>query len=126
MNRNEVDLFIQVYAQIETLYTGIGLLSKRSPNDGINRFKLKYVNKILEQANSILKEERKPFSDFAFFEEDNLPTNSDVTMVLAQYLGCMEELRSANIEEDLESKWWWLINGKRSKLRTSPPKKLRR
>lgn len=122
MNRNEVDLFIQVYTQIEALYAEIGLLSKKNPNDGINTFKLKYINKILEQANNILKEERKPFSDFAFFEEDNLPTNSDATMVLAQYLGCMEELRSANIEELGEGEWYWL----NSQLRTSPPKKLRR
>jgi len=47
MNENEVDLFIRVYSQIETLYAEMGLLSKRRPNDGINRFKLKYVNKIL-------------------------------------------------------------------------------
>lgn len=126
MNRNEVDLFIQVYAKFEALYAEIGLLSKKNPNDGINTFKLKYINKILEQANNILKEERKPFSDFASFEEDSLPTNSDVTMVLAQYLGCMEELRSANIEEHSENEWWWLVNGKSSQLRTSPPKKLRR
>lgn len=126
MNKNEVDLFIQVYAQFEALYAEIGLLSKKNPNDGINTFKLKYINKILEQANNILKEERKPFSDFAFFEEDNLPTNSDVTMILAQYLGCMEELRSANTEEQLENEWFWLVNGKVSQSRTSPPKKLRR
>ena len=126
MNRNEVDSFIQIYAQIEALYAEIGLLAKKNPNDGINKFKLKYINEILEETNDILKEERKPFSDFAFFAEDNLPTNSDVTMVLAQYLGCMEELRSANIKEQMEDEWLWLVNDKISQLRTSPPKKLRR
>ena len=126
MNRNEVNSFIQVYTQLEALYTEIRSLSKKNPNDGINTFKLKYINKTLEEANNILKEERKPFSDFTFFEEDNLPTNSDVTMIIGQYLGCMEELRSANIEEQLENEWFWLVAGKISQLRTSPPKKLRR
>lgn len=126
MKRGEVDLFIRIYAQIETLYNEIGILSKKNPNDGINKFKLKFINKTLGEANSLLKVEQNPFIDFAFFEEDNLPTNSDVTMILAQYLGYMEELRSANIKEHMENEWWWVIDGKSSQLRTSPPKKLRR
>ena len=126
MNENEVNSFIQLYAQIEALYTEVSLLSKKNPIDVINKFKLRYINKTLEKANNILKDERKPFSDAAFFEEDNLPSNSDVTMILSQYLSCMEELRSANIEEGMRNEWFWLVNGKVSPIRTSPPRKLRR
>jgi hypothetical protein len=126
VNKNEVNSFIQLYAQIEALYTEVSLLSKKNPNDGINKFKLKYINKTLDEANNTLKDERKPFSDFAFFEEDNLPTNSDVTMILSQYLSCLEELRSANIIEQAQNEWFWLVNGKGSPIRTSPPSKLRR
>lgn len=126
MNENEVNSFIQLYTQIEALYTEVSLLSKKNPIDVVNKFKLRYINKTLEQANNILKDERKPFSDFTFFEEDNLPTNSDITMILSQYLSCMEELRSANIEEGMRNEWFWLVNGKVSPIRTSPPRKLRR
>jgi len=126
VNKAEVNSFIQLYAQIEALYTEVSLLSKKNPIDVINKFKLRYINKTLEKANNILKDERKPFSDSAFFEEDNLPSNSDVTMILSQYLSCMEELRSANIEEGMRNEWFWLVNGKTTPIRTSPPRKLRR
>ena len=43
------------------------------------------MNLSLKAANDLLKEE-KPYEDFETFEEDNLPTNSDVLMMLSLYL----------------------------------------
>lgn len=126
MKRKEVNLFIRVYAQIEALHNEMSILSKKSPDDVINKFKLRFINKALDQANYLLREEQKPFGDFEVFNEDDLPTNSDVTMILAQYSGCMEELRSANISEQTLNEWFWAIDGKISDIRTSPPRKLKR
>jgi len=125
MKRKEVELFDKTYAQMEALYTEIASLSKKSPTDGVNKFKLKFINKVLGEANNLLKEKYKPFEDFEVFEEDDLPTNSDVIMILSQYLGCMEELHHANILR-YGGDWWWVIDGERSDIRTSCPKKLKR
>lgn len=124
MEKREAELFDKTYAQMEALHTEIASLSKKSPTDGVNKFKLKLINKVLEKANAGLKGKYKPFEDFEVFEEDDLPTNSDVTMILSQYLGCMEELRSANIQL-YGGCWYWNIRGDRSDIRTSPPKKLK-
>lgn len=75
----------KVLDQIRTLKFEFLTLSSKKPNDTVNQFKLKYVNLSLKAANDLLKEE-KPYEDFETFEEDNLPTNSDVLMMLSLYL----------------------------------------
>ncbi len=132
MKKEEVDLFEKIYAQLESLHYEITVLSKKSPNDALNKFKLKFINRTLEGANKILEGKYKPFPEFGLFEEDDLPSNSDVTMVLSQYLTCMEKLRADNITStegytggEPVKEWYWIIGGKESNIKTSPPKKLK-
>jgi len=126
MNEKELNVFIKIYAQIEALHSEIGLLSRKNPNDGVSKFKLQFINRALHEANSILTDEQKPFADFSEFDEDSIPTTSDVTLILAQYLGCLEEIRCANIVSALTRRWFWNINGVISNIETAPPKKIKR
>lgn len=123
MDQNSIDKFEKTQAQLEGLHEEIGLLSKKKPNDGINKFKLKSVNSVLKEANALLGKKYKPFADFGLFEQDNVPTNSDVMMILAQYLNCMEKLRADNIEVR-HGRWEWFVDGDETGIRTGPPKKL--
>ncbi|BDS11479.1 hypothetical protein [Aureispira anguillae] len=124
MNKETVNKFEKVQGQIEGFYKEIGILSKKNPNDAVNKFKLKFINQILVEANELLQGLYKPLKDFDFFEEDDIPTNSDVTMIFEQYLACLEKLRSDNIILDFGN-WYWIINGKSSSIKTSEPKKIR-
>lgn len=126
MNEKELDVFTKIYAQIEALHSEIGLLSRKNPNDGASKFKLQFINRALREVNSILTDKQKPFADFSEFDEDSIPTTSDVTLILAQYLGCLEEIRCANIVSDYEKRWFWKIDGGISKIQTAPPKKIKR
>jgi hypothetical protein len=114
MTKEEVDAFEKVQAQLEGLHSEISILSKKAQNDALNKFKLKFVNQLLAEANVILGNNYKPFADFDLFDEDDIPSNSDATMVISQYLGCMERLRADNIfsrEEHNGNKylvrWYW-------------------
>ncbi len=121
--QSDIDKFEKVEAQLNALHKELGVLSKKKPDDGTNPFKLKLVNSVLEKANELLEKKYKPFSDFELFDSDTIPTNSDVVTILGQYLSCMEELRSDNIEYD--NGWWtWCIDGDETDIRTAPPKKL--
>ncbi len=124
MKKNEIDLFEKTYAQMQALHSEISTLSKKSPNDGVNTFKLNFTNNVIEEANKILGKKYKPFSDFDRFDEENIPTNSDVTMILSQYINCLEKLRSDNIHSKV-SNWYWNIDDDESNIRTSPPKKIK-
>ena len=52
MNRNEVELFEKINAQLVALHEEISALSKKSPNDGVNKFKLKLINNMLEKSKA--------------------------------------------------------------------------
>lgn len=130
MNREEVSFFESVQAQLQSAYKELGALSAKKPDDLINKFKLRLVNRILDSANDLLEEDR-PFEDFSQFEEDDLPSNSDVVLILSQYLHNLEKLRADNIvaEYDYEGKekeWTWIIDGRKSDHRTAPPAKLKK
>jgi hypothetical protein len=92
MKKLDDELYNKVYIQLKALHNEISLLSRKSPTEPLNIFKLKLINSVLEAANKLLGEKNKPFEQFIVFNEDDLPNNSDVAMVLSQYLGCMKEL----------------------------------
>jgi len=85
--------FEKLHDQISSLHLELSTLAKKSSNDALNKFKLKVVNDILTRSNGFLGEKYKPFKDFERFEDESIPTNSDVTMMLGQYLACVEKLR---------------------------------
>lgn len=124
MTKQEVDNFEKLQAQLEGLHNEISALSKKSQNDALNKFKLKFVNKIISDSNELLGENYKPFSDFETFEENDMPTNSDVAMMLTQYLSCFEKLRADNVKQE-RINWYWVIDGKQSDIKTVMPKKIK-
>jgi hypothetical protein len=125
MTKEDVDTFEKVQAQLEGLHSEISTLSKKSQNDGLNKFKLKFVNQIMGDSNKLLGEKYKPFSDFELFDENEMPTNSDVAMMLMQYLSCFEKLRADNVRQNHISRWFWIIDGKESDVKTIMPKKIK-
>lgn len=123
MKIKDVEIFEKTQAQLHGLYDEMMVFSKKKPDDPVNKFKLKFINQVLINTNAILDEKNKPFNDFDTFDEDSLPTNSDVVMILSQYINCLEKFRSEPIKFDFRH-WYWIINGEKSDIRTAPPKKL--
>lgn len=127
MEKKDIEQFEKIHAQMEGFHNEISTLAKKSPNDGLNDFKIKLINEVLLKANKILGEKYKPFKDFQSFDLDDLPSNSDVAFVLSQYFNCMEKLRLDNIKEefdyDIDKKDWFWIS--KDKVKTVPPKKLK-
>jgi hypothetical protein len=76
--------------QFQALQAQLSILSKQKPHDPVNAFKLNFVNILLEQANAYLRENYRPFDNFTVFDPESLPTNSDVVVILSQYIQCVE------------------------------------
>lgn len=126
MTEEEVVRFEKTQGQIQGLYTEVGILSKKSPNDALNKFKLKFINQLLVLANEFLIDNYKPLEGFEIFDDNDIPTNSDVVIILEQYLHCLERLRFDNISTTYSKNgWYWLIDGKVSDKRTHSPVKLK-
>lgn len=119
----DVSIFEKAQTQLQGIYDEMSALSKKKPDDAVNKFKLKFINQVLIETNKILKDDYVPFPDFDHFEADDLPTNSDIVVILSQYLNCLEKLRADNIVNDYGT-WYWMINGIMSEIRTAAPKKI--
>ncbi len=120
MKINDIEIFEKLHLQIKDIYTELSVLSKKSPDGQINKFKLKFVNQLLEQANRFLAEKYEPFNDFTLFQENNMPSNSDVVFVVSQYIKCLEKFKYDNIQ-CLSGKWFWIITDKKEQIKTSAP-----
>jgi len=68
------------------------LLSKKKSDGQLNPMKIKMVNRILEPLNVLFKNE--PSHKFLdILNEDDLPTNSDVVLIISQYETAIDEFK---------------------------------
>jgi hypothetical protein len=123
MTAKDVSCFERVRTQLATLHSEFSVLSKGKPDNPVNKFKLSFINEKLRDANTVLTGEFKPFSEFLEFEDAALPTNSDVVMVLSQYLDGLEAWRSANIEFLPGLGWHWKVAD--AQIKTTSPSRFR-
>lgn len=117
---SDVEALERLIVQLEAMHAEISQLAKKSPNDAVNKFKLNLINKILADGNSVLGENYRPFNDFEQFDQDDVPTNSDVTLILSQYMQQTERFRSDNVKHHGTS-WTYIVDGKPSGIRAVPP-----
>ena len=96
-SQKEIELYETIRPKIESIRNTIKDLSNKKPDVTLNSFKVKRVNLLLEQANGLLKD-LKPYEDFSKFDEDDLPTYSDVLMILKLYVKSFEKYWQDNSE----------------------------
>ena len=133
MNREELDHFEKLVGQMQSTYDEMSVLSRKSPKDAVNKFKLQFVNRLLRKSNEFLGRPYHPFDDFTEFDEDDMPLNSDVVFMISQYLQCFEKLRADNVVMR-HGTWWWMLEPDEGesadddgyvRVRTVAPKRLR-
>ena len=120
-NKEDVWEFEKLEQQLHSFLAEISELSKKKPNDGLNKFKLKFINSTLGALNKLLGEHR-PFKDFSTFDIDELPTNSDVVVILAQYAAATYNFRRDHTTST-GVYWFWVVQGRSSDLKTERPER---
>lgn len=123
ITKAEVDELEALIGQLFSLHTEMTGLTKKSSNDAVNAFKLKLINKMLLRCNTLLGEAYKPYSDFAEFDSDDVPSNSDVTLMIGQYQEAIEYFRSDHIAQK-HGAWYYVLPEDEPPVRTSPPVRL--
>lgn len=124
-DREDIEQLEKLIGQLEGLHAEITALAKKSPNDAVNAFKLKLINKVLEFGNVVLGDAYRPIEDFQQFDLDDVPSTSDVAMVIGQYMKEAERYRSDNVQMD-RGRWVFIIDGKPSDVRAGEPSKIGR
>ena len=120
INKAEADEIEALIGQLNNLHSEMTGLTKKSTTDAVNTFKLKLINKTLSRCNTLLGDEFKPFDDFSAFDFDDIPSNSDVTLMIGQYQEAIEYFRSKHIQQK-HSAWYYALSEDESPVRTSPP-----
>jgi hypothetical protein len=95
-----VQEFDKLHGQLQAFYEEVSILSKKNPDGKLNKFKLDLINGILKKATVFLGDSYRPFPDFETFPDEDLPSTSDVGMMLSQYLGSMNRFRREHSHEE--------------------------
>ena len=78
----EVKRYEMLYPMINSDLDEIRELSKKKQDEPLNKFKVKTINKKLEQVKEILKNE--PTYEFLeLLDEDTFPSNSDAVLLIS-------------------------------------------
>lgn len=88
----EVVKFKMLEELTDSIYTEMKEFSKKKPDDALNPFKVKNVNRVLMELKNFLKEEpTSPFLDL--LDSDSLPSNSDAILIIGQFKASMDNYR---------------------------------
>ena len=73
---------------LQAMFNEFKELSKKKPDAVLNKRKVELVNRLLKDVLTILEDElNKPYLDL--LDEDDLPQNSDVLLMLGQFVAAM-------------------------------------
>lgn len=127
MTKKEISTFEALQGQLQSFYQELTTLTKKSPNDGLNNFKLGLVNSVLKESNKFLGGSRRPFVGFEEFDDAVLPSNSDVLIIVSQYISAFEKLRADNAQYRLGGGWYWICSDDpkdKPSIRMAVPRKI--
>ena len=117
--RADVERLEKTIGQLGAIHREMSLLSRKSPSDAVNVFKLKMINGVIAIANDVLGKSYTPVEGFEAFDEDDVPSTSDVVFVVAQYLEESERFRMDNVVEN-DYKDVYVLDGKPSRILADP------
>ena len=127
MKIRDVDELEKLIGQLNSIHTEISALSKKSPNDAVNPFKIKFINTTISNCNKLLGKKYRPLDDFDVFILDDVPSNSDVTFIVAQYAEALEKFRADNIQRLKNSIYWrYVLEDSDEIIQTARPAKLQK
>lgn len=105
--KEKVSKFELLSPMLDSIYDEIKELSKKKPDDPLNKLKVSMINRILEQIKELLAGE--PTAQFIDLLDDvTLPSNSDAVLILAQFKAAIDHFESKYYWYDsatMEEKW---------------------
>ena len=116
MKAVDADNFDIIEDQIKGMYNEFGILSKKKPDGAVNKFKLSFINELIRKVNPLLGIKYIPFEGFSGFDEETMPTTSDVVLMLSQYLKNMDKFRYDNTHHTGSKLVWNLDKGEPVRL----------
>lgn len=110
----QVEQFKMLAQLTDSIYTEMKEFSKKKPDDALNTFKVKNVNRVLSQLKDFLKNE--PTASFLdLLDSETLPSNSDAILIIGQFKASMDNFRIKNINPS--SRRWKTVENPQGRQR---------
>lgn len=89
----QIQEFEMLQELMNSVYLELKEFSKKKPDEPLNKFKVKNINRILKPIKEILIDE--PTSEFLdLLDDETLPTNSDAILIMGQFKASMKQFHS--------------------------------
>lgn len=86
----QIKLYNTISPLLYSAFNEVKEFSKKKQDDPLNLKKVKMINRLLEKAKEVLKNE--PTVDFLdMLDEDELPSNSDAVLTMSQFISAMNK-----------------------------------
>lgn len=86
----QVKLYLTINPLLKSAFDEVKEFSKKKQDEELNIKKVKMINRLLEKAKEILKDE--PTVEYLeLLDEDELPTNSDAVLIMSQFISAMNK-----------------------------------
>src|SRR5262249_53357869 len=89
----KVELYEVTMPLLQAMYNEFKDLSRKKPDGAVNKAKIKVVNRLLERCRDVLKDELS-IDYLDLVDEDDVPQNSDVALMISQYVAAMKQFHS--------------------------------
>ena len=102
----QVKLYLTISPLLHAAFGELKEFSKKKQDDAMNVNKVKMINRLLEKAKEILKDE--PTAEYLdLLDEDQLPSYSDAVLMMSQYISAMSKFHDDHYhyDNDLGSVW---------------------
>lgn len=95
----EIDTFEMLDKLLDSSYIEMKQFSNKKPDELLNKFKVKSLNRILEPIKSVMRNE--PTATFLdLLDEDTIPSNSDAILIISQFQAAMKQFKSIYFGRD--------------------------
>ena len=89
----EINTFEMLDKLLESSYIEMKQFSNKKPDELLNKFKVKSLNRILEPIKNVMRNE--PTATFLdLLDEDTIPSNSDAILIISQFQAAMKQFKS--------------------------------
>lgn len=88
----QIELYETISPLLRSAFDEVKEFSKKKQDEALNVKKVKMINRLLEKAKEVLKNESTvAFLDF--LDENDLPSNSDAVLTMSQYISALKKFR---------------------------------
>lgn len=110
--RDKAEAWETAMPLLQAMFDEFRELSKKKPDGAVGKPKIAVVNRLLGKCRGVVQDEDTfPFLDL--LNEDEIPQNSDVVLMLSQYMAALKTFRSTYYVWDDGEQSWAVKNSRR-------------